>query len=326
MLQDRPDGDGILLCGTTLPLLLTSVRASAQELEPRAYSTFRSGSTSWSPASATSKAGSRPIRRGRSRTPSFVRGPVLAYSRALDVAGKSAKVEVVVPYGVLSGSADVAGQPRDREVSGFWDPRLRFSVNFFGAPALAVQEFASYRQNWIVGDEPAARRAARPVRHRARGQPGHSPLVDQAGDRGLESGRPVDLRARGGCTFYTDNDEYLENQTREQEPIYSVQAHVVHNFASRIWVGVNGTYYEGGEAKIDGVRRDGRAAPASGHPLPALQCPKLDQALRRERDLSPHRHRLRRHRRRLAIPVGRSPEVMPICAGRDTDACDLRRA
>ena len=42
------------------------------------------------------------------------------------------------------GSADVAGQPREREVSGFGDPRFRFSVNFYGAPALSLQEFAGY--------------------------------------------------------------------------------------------------------------------------------------------------------------------------------------
>ena len=31
------------------------------------------------------------------------------------------------------------------------DPRFRVSVNLFGAPALSVKEFASYRQDLIVG-------------------------------------------------------------------------------------------------------------------------------------------------------------------------------
>src|SRR5262252_7520935 len=75
----------------------------------------------------------------------------MAYARALDVWGRSGKVDVVLPYAWLSGSADVAGQPRARDVSGLADPRLRFSVNLYGAPALALPEFARYKQDLIIG-------------------------------------------------------------------------------------------------------------------------------------------------------------------------------
>jgi len=34
--------------------------------------------------------------------------------------------------------------------SGFADPRLRFSVNFYGAPALSFDEFHRYRQGLTV--------------------------------------------------------------------------------------------------------------------------------------------------------------------------------
>ena len=36
-------------------------------------------------------------------------------------------------------------------MSGFVDPRLRFSVNFYGAPALTLKEFAGYKQDLILG-------------------------------------------------------------------------------------------------------------------------------------------------------------------------------
>jgi len=52
---------------------------------------------------------------------------------------------------LASGSAEFDGQLREREVSGFGDPRLRFSVNLYGAPALSLKEFADYRQDLIVG-------------------------------------------------------------------------------------------------------------------------------------------------------------------------------
>ena len=57
-----------------------------------------------------------------------VHSAILAYARSLDVWGTSGKVDVVLPYAWLSGTADVAGQPRERVVSGLVDPRLRFSV------------------------------------------------------------------------------------------------------------------------------------------------------------------------------------------------------
>ncbi len=76
---------------------------------------------------------------------------ILAYARTLDVWGKSGKFDVILPYSELSGNAMVGGQPRERNVSGLNDPRFRFSVNFYGAPALSLQEFADYQQDLIIG-------------------------------------------------------------------------------------------------------------------------------------------------------------------------------
>jgi hypothetical protein len=58
--------------------------------------------------------------------------------------GKSGKFDIILPCSHLSGSALVAGQQMERDVTGFGDPRFRFSVNFYGAPALSLKEFSSY--------------------------------------------------------------------------------------------------------------------------------------------------------------------------------------
>ena len=76
---------------------------------------------------------------------------ILGYARSLDVGGLSGKVAVAVPYTWLAGSALFAGQPVRREVSGPADPRFRFAVNFYGAPALSLKEFADYQQDIIIG-------------------------------------------------------------------------------------------------------------------------------------------------------------------------------
>lgn len=248
-----------LYAAATVALLLMPVRASAQELEPRAYSnapvglnflvtgfSYIEGGIATDPAA--------PIENAELA----VWSPVLGYARTLGVAGRSAKFDVVVPYGFLSGTADVAGQPLDREVSGFWDPKLRFSMNVFGAPALAPQEFARYRQDWIMG---MSVQVGLPL-----GQYDDTRVVNLGNNRwsikpelGVSKavGRWI-LELAAGATFYTDNDDYFGDQTREQEPVYSVQGHLICTFASRIWFGVDGTYYEGGATTVGGVESSDR--------------------------------------------------------------------
>ncbi|MDD5037544.1 MAG: hypothetical protein PHE55_22680 [Methylococcaceae bacterium] len=58
-----------------------------------------------------------------------VHSTVWAYARSLGVFGKSAKFNVVLPYAWVSGSAKAFGQFRERNVSGFADPRFYVMVN-----------------------------------------------------------------------------------------------------------------------------------------------------------------------------------------------------
>lgn len=59
----------------------------------------------------------------------------LACVRSADVGGRSGQLRLLVPCAAASGSARVGGMELERDVSGLSDPRLRFSVNLFGAPA-----------------------------------------------------------------------------------------------------------------------------------------------------------------------------------------------
>jgi hypothetical protein len=80
-----------------------------------------------------------------------VHSGLLAYARSLDVWGLSGKFVAVLPFAEVSGSARLAGQEHERQVFGLADPLLRISLNFFGAPALSMEEFPTYRQDIIVG-------------------------------------------------------------------------------------------------------------------------------------------------------------------------------
>ena len=135
-----------------ITIVLTVANAKAQDAEPRSFANtpvglnfliggylYSEGKIAFDPSSSVTDA------QFHSHT------GVLAYVRSLDVGGKSAKFDVILPYSSFSAHGLVDGQPRAREMSGLGDPRFRFSINLFGAPALSEKEFANYQQDLIIG-------------------------------------------------------------------------------------------------------------------------------------------------------------------------------
>ena len=244
---------GTALAAIALMLAVSSARA--QDLEPRAYVNtpvglnFLIAGYAWSQGGLSTDP-ALPIHDAQLQ----IHSAVLAYARSLDVWGRSGKFDVIVPYAQLSGMALVAGEPRDRDVSGFGDPRFRFSVLFYGAPALSLKEFAGYRQDTIVG---ASLQVSAPG-----GQYDPSRAVNIATNRwsvkpeiGLSKALgSLILELSTGVTLYTRNDDYFGGKILEQDPIYSAQAHLTYNLGGGVWGALNGTWYQGGRTTVDGVR------------------------------------------------------------------------
>jgi outer membrane putative beta-barrel porin/alpha-amylase len=233
--------------------------AYGQSLEPRAYSNIPAGLNFalagylYTQGSVGTDA-SLPIKDFTVRT----NGPIVAYVRTLDVWGQSGKVDLIVPYAWLSAKATVAGQGREREVSGFADPRLRFSVNFYGAPALSLEQFAQYKQDLIIG---ASLQVSAPG-----GQYDSDKLVNIGTNRwsfkpelGLSKALgPLTLELLPSVTFFTDNNDFFGGRRLAQDPLYAVQGHLVYYFDFGAWVALNSTYYTGGRTTVNDVQNDDR--------------------------------------------------------------------
>jgi hypothetical protein len=242
-----------------IAMVLAPAAASAQDLEPRAYSNlpvglnFVLGGYGYSTGGVATDP-TLPIRDGNLR----VHTALAAYARSLDVLGMSGKVDAIVPYSWLSGEATFAGQPQERTVSGFNDPRFRFTLNFYGAPALSMEEFASYQQDVIVG---ASVQVSVPL-----GQYDSSKLVNLGTNRWFikpelgisKAWGPLTLELAPSVTFYTDNNDFLNGMTREQDPLYALQGHLVYSFGYGIWGALDSTYYIGGSTTVNGVANDDR--------------------------------------------------------------------
>ncbi|MDF7801769.1 transporter [Pontiellaceae bacterium B1224] len=239
-----------------LLFLVFAGRVGAQSMEPRFYANaptglnFALGGYSYSYG-------------GLSFDPSLiidnaklhVNSGVAAYARSFGLFGKSAKFDIAVPYSFLSGTATQEGNPVSRTVNGLNDPQFRGSINFIGAPALTLQEFRDYQQNFVMG---ASLKVTAPL-----GQYDDTKLINLGQNRwsfAPELGMskvfgPLIVEVAGAVILYTDNDDFL-GQTMEKAPIYSVQAHLIYTFPKMVWLALDGTYYLGGETTVSGVKKN----------------------------------------------------------------------
>ncbi|HKE92936.1 MAG TPA: transporter [Povalibacter sp.] len=240
-----------------LAILALCGAAHAQDLEPRAYSNAPVGMNFLIAGYGHSEGNllfdpSVPVE-GAS---AMVDVGVFGFAHTLGIAGRSGKFAIVAPYAALDAQGLVNGEYQQRNVTGFADPTLAFSINFSGAPALNFEEFRRYRQSTIFG---ATFKVTVPV-----GQYDADRLLNIGTNRW--SFRPEIgvshamgswiLEGSLAACWYETNDEFFRGQRLEQDPIYAAQAHVVYDIKPGLWIALDSTYYTGGMSTIDGVRKN----------------------------------------------------------------------
>jgi len=240
-----------------LGLINASLNAHAQTLEPRAYTNApvgmnfllvgyqnSSGALLFDPSVPITDADAR------------VDMGLLGYVRSLNVAGKSAKAGVLLPYARLYAEGYVDGVFRTRKDVGPADPSFYFTINLYGAPALSLKDFRNYQQKTIVG---LAFKVTAPL-----GAYENDKILNIGTNRWVFKPQVGISRALGRWTLegaasvdlYSDNDDFDNGKSRHQEPIYSLQGHVIYSFRNNIWTALGATYYAGGRTSIDGVTKN----------------------------------------------------------------------
>jgi len=236
-----------------LAVVGTASVADAQELEPRLWANLPTGVNFAGVAVGTSDGNilldpTLPVEDLEADL--LVGGAT--YLRSLSVAGKSARIEILLPFSDADFQGIGFGQQRQRSISGFGDARIRFAVNLLGAPSLSPREFASYRQKTIVGVglqvitptgeyDPDKLLNLGANRWTLRPQIGVSHVWGQWG---------LELTASGW--FFGDNNDYFGGQTLEQDPLYALQTHLYYTFRPGLWLAVAFGYADGGSTVVDG--------------------------------------------------------------------------
>lgn len=254
------DGSALMIRWLLLVLVFTCLvlpeSSRAQDLEPRRWSHLATGQNI--------------VGMGYAYTDGFVYfNPVfkiedaesrissigLSAIHAFDLAGKSARVSLMLPFvsGRWQGLVEDRFQIIHRRGTG--DPRLRVSVNLHGAPALKGIEYSQYRaehaNNTVVG---ASLALTVPL-----GQYFEDRLINIGKNRwsmrpqlGVVHTRgPWSFELTGSVFLFGKNSEFVDQAMLKQKPVYTLQTHVIYSFSSGLWASVSTGYGTGGNIIID---------------------------------------------------------------------------
>ena len=187
---------------------------------------------------------------------------VASFLHAFDFLGKSARFDLRVPLKRVRWKGLLDGQPRSVQRRGLGDPRLRWSVNLLGAPALRGEDFRAYRAahrvNTVVG---AALAITLPL-----GEYKREKLLNLGGNRfvirpqlGIVHTRgPWSFELTGSAFFYAENEEFFGESVREQDPLFALQGHLIYVSAAGWWASLGAAHDWGGRSIVDGTRKDDR--------------------------------------------------------------------
>jgi hypothetical protein len=234
-----------------LLLLFASITVLGQELQPRAYLPAPVGLSFFGISYSGNSGGllfdpSLPVEDGHVNASI----PTVAFGKALNAFGRTGQFLAVLPYVVADVSGKVAGVEASRHRSGLADSTFRFAMNIHGAPAMHLKEFASYHPKTLVG---ASLTVIAPT-----GQYDPNVLVNIGTNRwafkpelGLSHFRGKwEFEAAFGAWLYTKNSNFYGGTFRTQDPLGSIQAHVVRLLPHRMWAAFDGTFYTGGRTHV----------------------------------------------------------------------------
>lgn len=234
--------------------LLSSICASAQDLEPRVYSASPVGTTFLQFAFGRSAGEvvfdpTIPI----TNVQATLYSPTVGVSHTFGLLGRQTLFSAALPYVWGNVTGEVGTQSGKVHRSGVGDLRLRYSVNLHGSPALTPREFARNRHSYILAASLTAQAPS--------GQYGDTKLINIGTNRWAlkpELGfsypvKKLDLDLYAGAWFFTDNNNYYPGTSnRAQQPLTALQAHVSYTIRRGLWAAFDSTWYGGGDVQLNG--------------------------------------------------------------------------
>jgi hypothetical protein len=180
------------------------------------------------------------------------------YGHSFALGDRMASVAIVQTYAIGDASGIVNGEPRAVDRSGLGDTILRFTTSLLPGSALDPATFMRKAPDRTLG--------ASIVVLAPTGQYMEDKLVNLGANRwafkpevgGSRQFGRWSVDGSAGVWLFTDNDEFMGDSSRKQDPIVTLQGHVSYTFRPQMWLSASLTWYEGGQSTVDGVIKDDR--------------------------------------------------------------------
>jgi hypothetical protein len=246
-------------------LIVLSANTFAQNLSPRAYVITPTHSNAltvtWSfYDGGLSFNGTVPIKDGRGT----YNVPIASYYHGFNFFGRSANVNVVLPYAFGDFTGELNNQQRSVYRSGLLDLSGRFAVNLYGGRAMPAKEFRNWRQRVLLG---ASLTVVAPT-----GQYDPTKLINWGINRwafkpefgySQRWGNWI-LDGYAGVWFYTTNQAFFNNpapKPQTEAPIGSLEGHLSYDIPklkgfrrARLWCSLDGNFWWGGITAVNSIR------------------------------------------------------------------------
>jgi len=176
----------------------------------------------------------------------------LSYQRTFSLAGRTAAMQLSVPYSQGETEGLIEGEFRRRDTSGLGDARLRLAYNINGAPSMDAAGFQALR------DAPQTIVGASVLIQAPTGDYDASKVINIGTNRWSVKPaigviwplRPTWLlEFELGAWFFGDNDDFL-GEKRKQDPIVSTEFHLVKRIRRGFWASLDANFYVGGRTSV----------------------------------------------------------------------------
>jgi hypothetical protein len=182
--------------------------------------------------------------------------PILSYYHSFGLAGHSANITGSLPYAIGTFEGKAIGVDQKIYRSGLLDTTFRLAVNLKGGPAMQVGEFGKFQEKALLG---VSIKVVAPT-----GQYDPTKLVNWGSNRWAfkpevgysQRRRHMVLDGYAGVWFFTENDHSFSPTgplPQTENPVYSFEGHFSYDLKPRLWFSVDGNFWIGGLAELNGV-------------------------------------------------------------------------
>jgi hypothetical protein len=206
------------------------------------------------------------------------------YVRTFELLGKSARIDANVPYATGRWEGLLDGVDTTVRRRGFLDPRIRFSINLYGAPPLSGKAYVQYRQeNPVTTTVGAAVAITLPF-----GDYNDQKLINLGRNRivirpqlgVLHQRYKWQFEVTGSVFLHQTNDEFWGGNELKQDPLWFIQGHVIYTFKPGWWASFSSGFAHGGRSHVNDVpktddRRTNYFAVSFGVPINTRQGLKI---------------------------------------------------